>query len=181
MSLQVVGVDPSLTCTGVATVGASGVVATTRFPTEGSGSLLDVRTRVRYIVGSVLRFAPSGCLSVIEAPYVPRHGGGQVLERAWLFGMLVDQLCLRGPVVQVRAKTRAKYGTGNGNAGKSDVLAAVRTAYPSVGVRDDNEADAIVLAAMGARYLGYPIDGQGSKKQLEAMTAVVWPGIERGN
>ena len=180
--LQVLGIDPSLTCTGVAIVGESLTVAATRFPTQaGDNSLDDIRTRVRYVVGSVLRFAPTECFTVIEAPYIPKHGSGQVLERAWLFGMLVDQLTLRGPVVRVRAKTRAKYATSNGNADKKAVLEAIRTAFPHVGVRDDNEADAIALAAMGARYLGQPFDGPISKKQQEAMTAVVWPDRSRSN
>lgn len=173
--MQVLGVDPSLTCTGAAIVGASGMLAPTRFPSEGDGSLTDIRDRVRYIVGSVLRFAPAtGLLSVIEAPYIPRHNSGQVLERAWLFGMLVDQLLIRGPVVAVNARTRAKYGAGNGNADKKTVTAAVRAAFPNIRIRDDNESDAIVLAAMGARAVGFPIDGEPSKKQVEAMAAVDW-------
>jgi crossover junction endodeoxyribonuclease RuvC len=179
--MQVLGVDPSLTCTGVATVGSLGVVAPHRFPTKGDGTLVDVRERIRYIVGCVLRFAPERpLLTVIEAPVIPHgHGSGQILERAWLFGMLVDQLILRGPVVQVRPSTRAKYGAGSGNAKKAEVLAAVREAFPNVAVRDDNEADAIVLAAMGARHLLMPFDGVASKKQIEAMTAVAWPKTER--
>jgi Holliday junction resolvasome RuvABC endonuclease subunit len=177
--MQVVGIDASLKCTGFATVGESGVLFASRFPTSpGDNTLADLDRRIRYIVGSVLMHAPVKCFTVIEAPYVPRHGSGQVVERAWLFGMLVDQLLLRGPVVQVRTKQRAKYASGDGNADKKKVLAAVRGAYPAVRVRDDNEADAITLAAMGARYLGYPVDGPISKKQQEAMTAVVWPVIE---
>ena len=176
---MVLGVDSSLTCTGLATVGELGKVTAMRIPTKVTeSSLHGLDKRIRYIVGSTLRFAPAECLTVIEAPYVPRHGSGQVVERAWLFGMLVDQLLLRGPVVQVRTKTRAKYASGDGNADKGRVLAAVREAFPAVRVRDDNEADAITLAAMGARFLGFPVDGSGSKKQLEAMTAVVWPDMK---
>lgn len=177
--MQVVGVDPSLTCTGWATVGASGVLTADRFKTEPAKTLADIDARIRYIVGSVLRWSPAvDVLTVIESPYIPQHASGQVLERAWLFGMLVDQMLQRGPVVAVTPGGRAKYGTGNGNADKKQVLAAVRGAYPTVRVRDDNEADAIVLASMGARYLGMPIDGEPSKKQLEAMSVVSWPTRE---
>ena len=58
----------------------------------------------------------------------------------------------------VPPKTRAKYATGNGGADKRAVLAAVRAAYPQFTIRNDNEADAVVLAAIGARSLGHPID-----------------------
>lgn len=177
--MQVLGVDPSLTCTGAAIVGTSGLIFPTRFQTKPAKTLADLDQRIRYITGNVLKFAAStDLLTVIEAPFVPRHASGQVLERAWLFGMLVDQLLLRGPVVAVNARTRAKYGAGDGNADKKKVLAAVRLAFPNITVRDDNEGDAMVLASMGIRHLGAPIDGDPSKKQLEAMAAVDWPTRE---
>lgn len=172
----VLGVDQSLTMTGLA-VSEFGV-RTSRVKSEpADGTLAGDRKRIRYIVSQVLRFAPPVCLSVIEAPYVPQGGkaAGAVIERAWLFGLLVDQLMQRGPVVQVRTKTRAMYATGNGNAKKAEVLAAVRAAFPDLEVADDNVADALALLGMGARWMGEPIDGELSKKQLSAMDAVQWP------
>lgn len=170
------GVDPSLTCTGLAkTVG--GVVLTSRVRTSSEGDELgDMRRRVRLIVGQVLKFAPEECLTVIEAPIVMRNGrGGAQLERAWLFGMLVDQLILRGPIVQVRPATRAMYATGSGSAKKPEVLAAVRALFPLLQVVDDNEADALAMCAMGARWGGSPVDGDLDKKRARAMVAVRWP------
>lgn len=179
--MSVVGIDPSLRCTGVAFANAPGTLTAQRFPTKPAATLAEQRDQVRYIVGSVMDWVPASLeLTVIEKPYVPqRHGAGDVIERAWLFGLFVDQLMRRGPVVVVSAKGRAKYGSGNGNAEKKEVLAAVRRAFPNIAVRDDNEADAMVLACMGARHLGVPLDGEASKKQLEAMSAVLWPVIER--
>lgn len=178
--MQAVGVDSSLTCTGFATVGESRVPFTTTFPTQGDDdSLADLDRRIRYITGSVLRIAPAACISIIEAPLIPRHGAGQVLERAWLFGFLVDQLLLRGPVVAVHAMTRAKYATGSGKASKPEVLSAMRAKFPTVTIADDNAADALALAAMGARFLGTPIDGDPSKPQLQAMAAVRWQPTKR--
>jgi crossover junction endodeoxyribonuclease RuvC len=175
--MDVFGVDQSFTTTGLAKV-EGGAIALTRVKSEASdpGDLLATRDRIRYIVGSVLRFAPRRCLSLVEAPIVVRNGkGGAQLERAWLFGLLVDQLSLRGPIVQVRTKTRAMYATDNGNADKPEVLAAMRVAFPDLRIVDDNVADALALLSMGARHMGAPIDGVPSKKQLAAMTAVRWP------
>lgn len=183
--MNVLGVDQSLTMTGLARV-VHGVVATERvstIPTSGD-PLTQTRERIRYIVGRTLKFAPPGpLLSVVEAPYVPRGGkaAGAVTERAWLFGLLVDQLLTRGLVVQVRTTTRAMYATDNGSADKKQVLAAMRAKHPLVVIADDNAADALALVAMGARYLGSPIDGVASKKQLQAMTSTVWPSIEGGS
>jgi Holliday junction resolvasome RuvABC endonuclease subunit len=173
--MDVLGVDPSLTMTGLAKTTEAGVTLVQRVSSVKTNDVYGIRDRVRYIVGQTLRFAPARCLTVIEAPIVMRNGaGGAQLERAWLFGMLVDQLVLRGPVILVRTTTRAKYAAGAGNADKKAVLAAVREAFPLLPVRDDNVADALALCAMGARHLGAPIDGVPTKNQLAAMTAVAW-------
>jgi Holliday junction resolvasome RuvABC endonuclease subunit len=178
--MDVYGVDPSLTCTGLAKTTPAGVILTKRVPTVATGSSLGaVRKRVRYIVGQVLQFAPEGeFLTVIESPYVPpKMRAGAVIERAWLFGMLVDQLILRGAVVQVAPATRAMYATGSGNARKPEVVAAMRAKFPEVPIQDDNVADALALMCMGARWIGEPVDGELSKKQLQAMVAVHWPQV----
>jgi crossover junction endodeoxyribonuclease RuvC len=175
--MNVLGIDPSLRLTGVARV-VDGILVARRLPTEKVTTLREQRDQVRYIVGSVLRFAGAPDLAVIEEMYVPTGDGkaaGAVIERAWIWGLLVDQLFEVCPVVKVTTKQRAKYATDNGNAGKEAVTAAVVAAYPGIRVRDDNEADSITLAAMGARHLGEPIDGPGTKKQLEVMAAVAWP------
>lgn len=177
--MNIIGIDPSFTATGLALYDG-GSIELKRIRTEKPvDGLRGVRDRVRFVVGVALKFAGPDVLTVIEAPIVVRGGrGGLQLERAWLFGFLVDQLMLRGPVVQVRPKTRAKYGSGNGNAGKPEVLAAMRATHPGLHIVDDNVADALALLAMGARWKGSPIDGAPSKKQLDAMTAVVWPTEE---
>lgn len=175
--MDVLGVDQSLTMTGVARTVHGMHVSLDRYKTEPQSSV-STRDRVRYIVGSVLRFAPKTCLSVIEQPIIPRHGAGAVLERAWLFGMLVDQLTVRGPVVTVHPSTRAMYAAGSGKADKAAVLAAMRARFPELIIRDDNEADALALLCMGARFLGQPIDGPISKKQEQAMTSTVWPQMK---
>jgi len=182
--MDVFGIDQSLTMSGLAKLAEGRPyhdVKLTRVSTETTptGDLRAIRDRVRYIVGKTLQFAPKACLTVIEAPYIPKkHTAGALLERAWLFGLLVDQLMVRGPVVQVRTTTRAMYAADNGNARKPQVLAAMKKKFPMTVIRDDNEADALALLCMGARYLGTPIDGPMTKKQNQAMTSTVWPSIE---
>lgn len=175
--MHAVGIDSSLTCTGFALVSplanVDPILAT--MPTEPmAGDLADLQRRIRYITGRVLRLVPGKVLSVIESPYLPKHGGGAVLERAGLYWFLVDQLLQRGPVVTVAAATRAKYAADAGNADKKHVLAAMRGKHPDLVIPDDNAADALALASMGARFLGFPIDGEPSTAQLEAMSAVRW-------
>lgn len=175
--MDVYGIDPSLTCTGLAKTTPAGVVLTKRVKTAPDGDDLSaIARRIRYITSQVVQFAPAECLTVVEAPLIPRgHSSGAVLERAWLFGFIVDQLMRRGAIVRVRQATRAMYATDNGRASKAEVKAAMRAKFPAVAIPDDNVADALAMAAMGARWLGEPIDGEPSKKQVQAMAAVLWP------
>ncbi len=173
--MAILGIDPSLRCTGFTLTTRGGEVFPARIRTKPADGLVEQRDQIRFIVGTILRAAPDRLdVTVIEKPYVSRFGG-DVIDRAWLFGLLVDQLLQRGPVALVTARGRAKYAAHSGNADKAAVLAAIREAFPNVPIRDDNEADSIALAAMGARFLGVPIDGIPSKAQLQAMTAVHWP------
>lgn len=179
--MDVYGIDPSLTCTGLAKTTSAGVILTHRVKTSTTPDELGaIAQRIRYITAQVLQFAPAECLTVIEAPYVPQgaKSAGSVLERAWLFGFLADQLMRRGSIVRVRTTTRAMYATGSGNARKPEVLASMRAAFPAVEIPDDNVADALAMCAMGARWLGEPIDGLLSKKQEAAMVAVHWPEMK---
>jgi Holliday junction resolvasome RuvABC endonuclease subunit len=173
--MRAVGIDSSLTMTGFATISPEGEPLVVRFPSRpDDNSIEDISRRITYITGKALLAAPGPCLTVIEKPIIPEHKSGQVLERGGLFHVLAIQFLRRGPVVIVHPMTRAKYATGRGNAKKADVLAAMRARFPGLALADDNAADGLALACMGARFLGFPADGEPSKQQLEAMTAVRW-------
>lgn len=170
----VLGVDQSLRGTGLA-LHDRGVTSTALVRAQLGEGVDGIRHAVRYIVGRVVTFAPQCDLYVLEAPIIPRHGSGLALERAWLFGMLFDQLWLRGRVATVHPSTRALYATGNGRADKAEVVAAVAAAHRFSGPLDDNIADALALMGMGCRWLGSPVDGEINTKQARAMTTARWP------
>lgn len=73
--------------------------------------------------------------------------GGNVRRSLWRLGI---------PYLDVPPKTVKKYATGNGNAGKYEVIQAAskRLGYDG---HDDNEADALWLRAIGAFLLGAPL------------------------
>lgn len=180
--MTAIGIDPSLTKTGLASITEAGVVETLLVKTDATVGLQAMAERIRYIVGRTVRFVPRGSLVLIEEMYVPQGGkqAGRVLERAWLWGLVADQLFrLDCEVVVVGAKQRAKLATGNGNADKQEVTAMVRDRFPGVHIPDDNVADAVALAAAGARWAGYPADGALTKKQTDAMAALAWPSTEK--
>ena len=131
------------------------------------------RRRVRRVLAGILDLLPDRLdLSVIEAPSYGSKGGS-VHEREWLRGMLIDQLCARGPVVEIAPSRRALLATGNGKAGKSEVLEATRAAFPTVSVSCHDVADAVALAAAGAHQLGFLAPY--GPRQEQAHAKVAWP------
>jgi crossover junction endodeoxyribonuclease RuvC len=175
--LPVVGVDLSLTATGVAT--EAGVQTITSSGKAGA-SLRVRRARLNEIalaVTDIVESAPTTSLVVIEAPAFSRTTGHQH-DRSGLWWLVVDQLLGAGHLVaEVAPTARAKYATGKGNAGKDAVLLAVARRYPGVLVEDNNQADALILRAMGChRYRQSLADVP--QTHAAALDAVQWPNVD---
>jgi Holliday junction resolvasome RuvABC endonuclease subunit len=170
----VVGLDLSLTCSGVTYIDGP-AIDPRRVQTSKASGVLEEWRRIRTAASRVVRLVPAPCLVVVEwASYGSKYGAGD--ERGahrWLVvGTLAELGC---EVVKVSPKQRAKYATGDGNADKKAVVAAMRDRHPGVAIPDDNVADSLALAAMGSRWLGNPVDGATSRAQEQVMRAVRWP------
>jgi Holliday junction resolvasome RuvABC endonuclease subunit len=170
-----VGLDPSLTCTGVAVIDTEGGVLTRRVVSPNIGSsLLSRRNRIRKAIEGILASIPARVdVTVIEVPHSRQQFGAQN-ERVALYWMLVDQLLARGPVIEVAPAQRAKLATGSGRATKDEVVAAMRAAFPETRIPDDNVADAVGLAWAGARWAGIPTPDY-MPGQEEAFARLTWP------
>lgn len=177
---MIVAVDPSLQSTGLAVLGPSQSEpywAVRTFRSVAQSNELGNLRRMEKLTGQMRRsigemsYGTHLGLGVIEAPAYSKNNG-MAHERAGLWWMLFQMLVGHGiPVLVVKPNLRAKYATGNGNAGKDEVLLAASRRYPGVPMTNNNEADAIVLAAMGARYLGVPVDKL-PQTHLAAMTTL---------
>ena len=177
----VVGLDLSLTATGIAT--PDGVRTITSKGTAGA-SLVSRAIRLHRVcaevyaeVARVVNEQPRGVdtLIVIEAPAFSRTTGHQH-DRSGLWWLVVSEIGSwdRVDLVEVQPTARAKYATGKGNAGKDEVLAAVVRRYPDVEVTNNNEADALVLRAMGCDWLGQPL-AVVPQTHRAALDKVAWP------
>lgn len=174
--MNVIGIDLSLTCTGIAII-TPDEVTTQRVVSRGKAdATLEQRTMRLHnlaldISNTVWDSQPA--LVLIEAPAFSRSNPG-MHDRSGLWWMIVQMLDSL-VVVEVTPGSRAKYATGRGNASKDDVLSAVVRRYLSVDVNGNDEADSLCIAALGARWLGCPIDDPMPKANLEAMKGVHWP------
>lgn len=190
----VTGIDMSLTGMGVTRVDtergeiASILIASKPHPQRArtargkSVQLLQHRAaRLHRLASAVVTIAQMSDLAVIEAPSYGSKGG-MSRDRDGLWWLIVGELeanyC---PVVEIAPKSRALYATGDGDADKLAIIGAVRRDYATE-LDDDNMADSLVLAAMGARWGGDPIERQRvtTSWQQRALRANIWPEIERG-
>jgi crossover junction endodeoxyribonuclease RuvC len=189
--MKVIGLDLSLTSTGVAVATQDGAV-TDRITSKPvpNATLEDRDVRLYAIQRRVMEYVTGDVdLVVVEGPSYGSTTGHQH-DRAGLWWLVVRSLFRQSStfhVVEVPPSSRMKYATGRGNASKDDVLSAAIRRYPHVDVNGNDEADALVLAAMGARWLGHPLEGQyhGTaapflpQTHLAAMDAVHWPNPDR--
>jgi len=173
----VVGLDPSLTGTGIAVVSGPGFIQTATVSSKGRrGDTLQTRAdRMASLKHEVLEWVPDGALVVIEGPAYSKGNAG-TWDRAWFWGSLVSALVGHEgtQVVLCPPNTRAKYATGRGNAGKADVAMAIARRFPQVELHGDNEPDALAMAAMGRRLIGHPVDNP-PQTHLQAMKGLELP------
>lgn len=153
------GLDLSLTGTGVSSW--SPLDGWSRDTIRSVGHNTDTydqtASRLATIVAriEVLRSDTDPVLVVIETPAFS-SASGHARDRAGLFWLVVMTLRADWPEVSIAfcpPNTRIRYALGKGSGSKDEVLAAVIKRYPDADVRNNNEADAVLLAAMGARWL----------------------------
>lgn len=163
--MRVLGIDPSLTSTGVASVNGYTLTHDRIDPKSRRGTV-----RLHFIRENVLSWVTARTdLVVMEGPSYGSKGSGQH-ERGGLWWYLLLSLESTGvPVAIVPPTSRAKYATGVGNAGKDAVLVNVVRRYAVGSEVANDEADAVILAAMGARFLGHPLETSLPKANLAAM------------
>ena len=180
--MRVIGLDLSLTATGFALIEDDTITVRTITSKPHGDSLADRQARLHNLVADLLlAHLPIDPIDlvVIEQPAFSRTTGHHH-DRSGLWWLVVDAIWgwreEITPMAEVSPTTLKKYATGKGNAAKDTVLLATARRFPHVDLRDNNMADALWLAAMGARHLGSPIDDM-PKAHLAAMDAVRWPVI----
>ena len=145
---QVVGLDLSLTGTGVCLY-SSGTIESYTIDTQKRLGM----DRIDYIVSKCLD-AASSCDVIVMEDLALQSRNGKAMERAGLAYVLRWRLWKVGkPFILVAPGALKKFVAGKGNAEKDKMILEV---YKRFGIEaaDNNQADAIGLAYIGAAYLG---------------------------
>lgn len=180
----VVGLDLSLTCTGIVRLNGSEVrvdrvlsappmeaTRQKRPPTLGERFL-----RLSEIAAKACETIGMPDLVVVEQPAFSQNSGSHH-DRSGLWWIVMERLMVYGvDVAEVSPTGLKKFATGKGNASKTAVVDAVARRWPEVETDgDDNVADALVLAKMGVFHLGENKEDL-PKAHLASLDAVRWPG-----
>lgn len=146
---NVVGLDLSLTRTGVAT--AAGTISLTP-PKQ-----LDGFSRMRWIRAAVVDRTNGADLVVVEAPaYSSNQAYAKEIAGLWHIVMVViDSRGTRW--IDVMSNTLKKYATGKGRCEKTEMVIAAVKRLPWLEVANDDEADAAWACALGHGLLGQPL------------------------
>lgn len=180
MQPRVIGLDLSLTATGLALYDGARATITT-----GPGQHIeDQHDRIAYIADEVTERTWAGTssgpvLAVLEGPSYGSTGA-HTWDRAGLWWLTYHHLHgFAVPVAVVPPSTLKRYATGKGAATKADMRMALfqRT---GLDVRDDNQVDAWWLRAMGLDHLGCPVV-EVPKTHRAALEKVEWPEVRCGD
>lgn len=172
----VIGLDLSLTATGLAAVTSDGGFTVT---TEGStgkraDTLADRDRRLADLVRRIGLFIQDWddyTLAVIEGPAIMSQGGSN-WDRAGLWWLTVQMLEPTRTAVAAPTTVK-KWAAGKGNADKAAVAVGVARLWPEAEATNDNEWDALALATMGAQKLGLQVPSRAH--HADALAKVAWP------
>lgn len=165
--MNIVGVDLSLTSTGIADADGARLIKT-----RMSGM-----ARIEYIREKVLDFQRAGEINifVIEGYSFGSHAS-HAHELGELGGVVRHCLfSLQLQYVDVPPSSLKRYATGKGNARKEDMLGAAirRLGYEG---NSYDEADALWLRAIGLDYYSQPVVSLPASHR-EALAKIDWPKV----
>ena len=169
---RVVGLDLSLTATGIAAWDGRPTSTIRTVTSDGDQRLRRIMVTVRADAWDHINNEPIE-LAVIEDLPTHAHSAGIT---GMVHGVVRVALMDRGvPYALVPPASLKKYATGKGNATKADMRMAL---YQRAGLdlRDDDQVDAWWLRAMGLDALGHPIVDL-PKAQRETLTKITWPEV----
>lgn len=174
--MKIVGIDQSLTNTGLATVqdGAftfTGRISTDKMKVKGHKRIDVILDKTMETIGSA---GPADVLVGLEGPAMSAKGSA-VVQIFGLYAVLTRELYRAGLTYFVATPQHVKqYATGKGNANKDEVLAAVIRRHPDIDFASNDIADAMMIAAIGARRVGAPVEATIPARCLEVLAKINW-------
>lgn len=187
MTATIIGLDPSLSASGIAVwrKGSPLYLGTIRSELWGDVHGWDFPARLDRIMSHVMEWVddPHETVVTVEGLIKPSQEasrGTSTLDLAQLRGVIVTDLYRRRiPINTVHLATLKKFAKA-GNCSKLDMIQAARTVlgtqYP---VTDDNQADAFWLLAMTLQAHAMPVVRRTPRRD-DAVARIRWSTIHLG-
>ncbi len=167
---KVLGVDLSITCTGLA---GPGWTDTIRPPKKAC-----IHDRMDVVVGTLTdRFLTGVDLVVVEGLAMAAHDTNrQIAGLNWIVRRELWKR--RVPFASVPPMTLKAFATGKGNSDKAAMVLATARRFPDFAGGED-ESDAVWLMAAGREWLGAPVV-ELPQVQRAVLAKVEWPDLSLG-
>ena len=163
----IIGVDLSLTATGIALAAGGTTIRT--------DAAHPIESRLQAIRNRVSELAAHAELVVIE-DFVTRSPAASTL--GMMHGIVRVRLREDGhPFVLVPPATLKKYVTGKGNAKKDDMRMAIYQRF-GLDFSDNNQADAFGLMALGLDAYGHPLADMPAVNR-GVLEKIEWPALDQ--
>jgi hypothetical protein len=187
--MRVIGLDISIAGTGYADwTDTRETFTTARIGTDPQEhpTLLQRHHRLKYIEDAVAQLVlrpECPTLIVVEGPSMGSIQGAHDISGNW-WRIVSRLLANTMPVMEVPPLSLKRYATGSGSSRgatkvtKRMVTSAVNERYlmrGGIAVRTSDEADAVILAAIGLRMLGHPADPDIPAKNLTSLAKLHLP------
>ena len=163
---RVVGLDLSITATGVAW--CDGSLYTVKTRAEGDRRLIEIFHEVAIAVEG-----RSIALVVIED--LPTHAKGAGITGMVHGAVRAGLMSMRVPYALITPASLKKYATGVGNCGKSAMAIAALKRHGRE-IPDEDQCDAWWLRAAGLDHLGHPLAPMPATHRT-ALDKVAWPDV----
>lgn len=176
MSASVIGLDLSLTGTGIAAIDVHTAELSTAVHSSlppAVDTLAGHAARHRMLVDAIVAqvVAADPVLAVIEGmQFSVKMRDSSTARRGFLWWSVVEGLCAAGvPVMEVTPQQIKQFATGKGNASKSEMVAVYGRSWPDaeLGRNVEDRADAALAASLGAAWVGV----QGLPQSITAVRA----------
>lgn len=180
---RVLGIDPSLTAAGLCRVDVEPVGDPVNQPPVIELCTLstfkprlktkrEYSVRVSHVIDQIEgAFEDVDLVAMEDLAYGAK--GEAVWVLPWIFGRIID-LCERHDkeLIIVSTSQVKKYATGKGNGKKEVATLATVQRFPHCEIGNNNEADALIVAAIGCRHLGFPIDAMPKTHWVDVMSKI---------